>query len=204
MESPGAILRVEVRGTGSSAPPSDPEALSLVRSVLEASAPEGLWSPVPGDAVSLTCVLENPAEALPLLHRLRTELCSDPKRPRVHLAAGLARGKGPEASRFASQALSSLPRKKRRLTRCHTGDKDADAVLEALCRTLDALLTDWTRAQWQAIHRRDRGSTLQQIGHELGIANQNVSKRLIAARYLLYQDVLAAASLVFSKAPPSR
>ena len=44
---------------------------------------------------------------------------------------------------------------------------------------------------------------MQEIGGELGIAYQNVSKRLIAARYGLYRDVLGAASIVFTRAAGS-
>jgi hypothetical protein len=40
---------------------------------------------------------------------------------------------------------------------------------------------------------------LQQIGADLGIAYQNVSKRLIAAKYSLVQDLENAASLLFSQ-----
>jgi hypothetical protein len=74
-------------------------------------------------------------------------------------------------------------------------------VLSAFCRALDALERGWTGAQWEAIYRRDRNVTLQQIGDELGIAYQNVSKRLIAANYPLHKELLDAASLVFSQAP---
>jgi hypothetical protein len=66
------------------------------------------------------------------------------------------------------------------------------------------MICGWTDAQWQAVHRRDRDRTLEQIGEELGIAYQNVSKRLIAARYSLYREVLGAAALVFSRSAQER
>jgi hypothetical protein len=120
----------------------------------------------------------------------------------VHVVAGLGRGDEVEGARLAADAFRSLGRKGRTLTRALTANPDSNAVLGALCRTLDSLLVGWTDAQWQAIHRRDRGRTLQEIGEELGIAYQNVSKRLIAARYSLYRDVLEAAGLVFQRAMP--
>ncbi|MCA9752271.1 MAG: hypothetical protein KC591_08785 [Gemmatimonadetes bacterium] len=118
----------------------------------------------------------------------------------MHLAVGFGIGDELVAARLAGEAFRGLGRKGRFLTRALTPDPDSNVVLGALTRTLDTLLKGWTDAQWEAISHRDRGRTLQQIGSELGIAYQNVSKRLIAARYGLYREVLEAASLVFVRA----
>jgi hypothetical protein len=120
------------------------------------------------------------------------------------VAAGLGRGDAVDGARLAAEAFRGLGKRGRLRTRALTRDADANTVLGALCRTLDTLHVGWTRAQWQAVHRRDSGRTLQEIGGELGIAYQNVSKRLIAAQYSLYREVLAAASLVFANATANR
>jgi hypothetical protein len=118
------------------------------------------------------------------------------------VGAGLGLGDEIDGGRLAREAFRALGRRGRILTRAATPNPDANVVLAALCRTIDALHAGWTRAQWQAIQRRDGGRTLQEIGTELGIAYQNVSKRLIAAQYSLYQEVLGAAGLVFTHAGP--
>ena len=200
LESTRAVLLLEVRSR-----PSDPEdaverSLSRARAVLEAPTNGREWTPAAGSGVSGTLALEDAAEVFPVLHRLRTELRAEPDWPRVDVVAGLGRGDAVEGGRLAAEAFRNLGKRGRFRTRALTRDADANTVLGALCRTLDSLHVGWTRAQWQAVHRRDGGRTLQEIGGELGIAYQNVSKRLIAAQYSLYRDVLDAASLVFSRA----
>jgi hypothetical protein len=196
-EATGAVLLLEVRGTGLEAGSSQ-DPLAAARALLEARGPG--WAPASGPGLSGSLTLADPAETFPLLHRLRTELRAEPDRPRAVVAAGLGLGDELAASRLAGEAFRALGRRNRDLTRALTADADSNAVLGALCRTIDTLIKGWTDAQWQAIHRRDRGRTLQEIGEELGIAYQNVSKRLIAARYSLYREVLAAAGLVFDRA----
>ncbi len=203
-ESPGAVLLLEARinaRTRVSEPAALEGRLAEVRLLLENSIGDALWTPASGTGVSGTITLADPTQAFALLHRLRTELRSDPGKTPITLACGMGRGDEVEGGKLAAQAFSSLSRKRDGFTRALTSDSDANAVLSALCRTLDSLHGGWTRAQWQAVHRRDAGKTLQEIGQELGIAYQNVSKRLIAARYSLYREVLDAANLVFEKVP---
>lgn len=200
LETVGAVVLIEVRPR--SPEPTSAGALDAVlaqaRLLLEAPVPGRTWSSAGGPGVSGSMSFADPGQAFALLHELRTELRASPTRPPVHVAAGLGRGDEMEAARLAGEAFRSLGRRRRVLTRALTFDPDTNVVLGALCRTIDSLVVDWTKAQWQAIHRRDRGRTLQQIGEELGIAYQNVSKRLIAARYSLYREVLEAARLVFA------
>lgn len=200
LDAPGAALLLEVRGERrGTEPPQD--SWGDARALLEARGPA--WTPAAGPGLSGTLWLADPAEAFPVLHGLRSELRSEPTRPRLLIAAGLGIGDDLSGARMASEAYRLLGRRGRNLTRVVTADPHANLVLGALCRTIDTLVHGWTDAQWQAIHRRDRGRTLQEIGEELGIAYQNVSKRLIAAHYSLYRDVLEAASLVFSRAAGS-
>jgi hypothetical protein len=199
----GAVILIEVRVDGTGRDEGAVlEALSQARFLLEAPDPSRTWLPAAAPGVSGSLVLANAADAFPLLHRFRTELCADPAKPRVRVGAGLGLGNEIDGSRLARDAFRALGRRGRILTRALTPEPNANIVLGALCRTIDALHGNWTRAQWQAVQRRDGGRTLQEIGEELGIAYQNVSKRLIAARYSLYQDVVGAAGLVFSHASP--
>ncbi len=203
LESAAAVILLEARLSPrhqSSAPESGEALLAGVRAGLETPAPGRLWQPASDSGLSGRMILDDAAQAFPLVHRLRTELRADPGGPPFLLAAGFGRGEEIEASRLAANAFRSLGRKRNHLTCALTVQHDANVILNAFCRTLDALQSGWTQAQWQAVHRRDRGATLQQIGGELGIAYQNVSKRLLAAKYTLLREVLEAAGLVFARA----
>jgi hypothetical protein len=204
LDTPGAVLLLEARVNARSRL-NHPEAiegrLSEVRLLLEASVGSAHWVPAGGPGVSGTLSVTDPNDALMVLHRLRTEIRADPEKPAIAIACGIGRGDEVEGAKLASQAFTSLGKKRDRLTCALTSDPDTNRILHALCRTLDSLHGGWTRAQWQAVQRRDSGETLQEIGRELGIAYQNVSKRLIAARYSLYCEVLEAANLLFARAP---
>ena len=199
----GAVMLLEVRVDAGGLDEAVQQSLGEARLLLETPDPGRVWSAAAGPGVSGSLVLGNAVDAFPFLHRLRTELCADPAKPRVRVVAGMGLGDELEGTRLAREAFRALGRRGRHFTRAMTPDPLSNTVLAALCRTLDALHGGWTRAQWQAIQRRDGGRTLQEIGRELGIAYQNVSKRLIAARYSLYGEVLEAAALVFTSAPPA-
>jgi hypothetical protein len=198
LETHGAVLRLEARpapGARQASPDVVDARLREARHLLETNAPAGTWSPE-GEAGARGRVrLAHATLVFPTLHSLRTVLRADPGPVPVDLVAGI--GAGDDAEARAGNALQTLGRRRSDLTRALTGDAETDVVLAALCHTMDALICGWTDAQWQAVHRRDRERTLEQIGEELGIAYQNVSKRLIAAQYALYREVLAAAGLVF-------
>jgi len=201
-ENTGAVMLLEIRPPGTEGWDSRPrpeESLSRARLVLEAPGQGRTWTPASAPGVSGSVSFREASQALPLLHRLRTELRADPSWPRLAVVAGIGRGDEVEGARLAGEAFRGLGKRGRIQTRMLSGDARTDAVLAALCRTLDSLQTGWTRAQWQAVHRRDGGRTLQEIGGDLGIAYQNVSKRLIAARYGLYREVLEAANLLFTE-----
>lgn len=202
LDSPGAVLRLEVRpaqGARHAGPDQVETRLREARNLLEGRVPPPIWTPEAGGGVTGRIRLASAVEAFPLLHGLRTELRKDPGPVPLDIAAGLGAGGELDGHSRAVDAFQALKRKRRQWTQAITGNPDSDVVLAALCRTIDTLIGGWTDAQWQAVYRRDHGKTLQQIGEDLGIAYQNVSKRLIAARYALYQDVLGAASLVFSR-----
>lgn len=200
-EAPGAVMLLEIRVRPPDAAQraaAVEESLARVRLVLEAPAPGTRWSPASGPGVSGSIAFAEEGDALPFLHRIRTEVRADPDWPRLDVVAGVGRGGEVDGTRLAGDAFRALGKRGKYRTRVLTADAGANVVLAALCRTLDSLHTGWTRAQWQAVHRRDSGRTLQEIGRELGIAYQNVSKRLIAAQYSLYGEVLDAAGHVFA------
>jgi hypothetical protein len=55
--------------------------------------------------------------------------------------------------------------------------------LDAGCRLLDSVLKGWTRAQWEAAHWRWEGESSKDVAIRLGVAPQNISKRLKSARF---------------------
>jgi hypothetical protein len=205
-EAPGAVLRIEARISGRSknVPPEVVErALGDARRLLETPAPGRTFS-AQQVGHGGTLVVHAAAEAFAVLHALRTELRRDPSLPAIVLVAGIGAGDRAEGGRLAGESLRTVAHKRNRLTHALTRDAHANKVLSALCRTIDSLIAGWTEAQWQAIHRRDGGRTLQQIGEELGIAYQNVSKRLLAAQYPLYREVLEVCGLVLARAADNR
>jgi hypothetical protein len=207
LQSPGAVLLLEARPAlgarrGSEAIESR---LREAKRLLDANVPAVEWSADAEARVRGRVLLADAARAFPMVHDLRTMLRADPGHVPIDVLVGIGAGNEKDGLTRATRAMGAVLKKRGDLTRAVTDGAEADVVLVALCRAMDALISGWTDAQWQAIHRRDRGRTLEQIGQELGIAYQNVSKRLIAARYSLYRDVLGAAGLVFSGAPdPAR
>jgi hypothetical protein len=69
----------------------------------------------------------------------------------------------------------------RRRTKIVTGDKTLDEILDHLLMYQDLLEEKWTRAQWEAIRWRLMLPTYEEIAGKLGVAYQNVQKRLKAA-----------------------
>jgi hypothetical protein len=204
-DSPGAVVLLELKLMPTARPPEPSSVEQLVkeaRIALETLGEGATWTPAAGPLLSGRVTLRDPAGVFPLLHGLRTQLRAVPKRPKGYWIAGIGGGHEMEASRLAGDAFRSLARERYRTTRVLTPDASTNVILDAVCRVLDDFLREWTAAQWQAIHQRDRGRTLQQIGADLGIAYQNVSKRLIAAKYSLYRDLENAASLLFSQDSP--
>jgi hypothetical protein len=200
----GAVLLLEVRpdarARGIDAQQLEAR-LAEVRLLLESPQPGLTWTFAGGIAFGGRLTVENCASALPFVYRLRTELRKDPAKPPLVVLAGLGRGEELVADRLASEAFRCLSKRKHAWTCAMTPEENECRVLSAFCRALDTFERGWTDAQWEAIYRRDQDITLQEIGDELGIAYQNVSKRLIAANYSLHKELLEAACLVFSNSP---
>ncbi len=205
LASNGAVLLLEVRPdprVRSLAPGSVEERLAEVRVLFEAQEPGRSWTAASGPTFAGRMVFEDASQAFPFVYALRTSMRADPSKPPLVVLAGLGRGDELAADRLATEAFRALANRRNSWTAALTSQQRATRVLSALCRTIDTIERGWTDAQWEAIFRRDRNVTLQQIGDDLGIAYQNVSKRLIAAKYGLHREILDAASLVFSTPVP--
>ncbi len=81
-----------------------------------------------------------------------------------------------------------------RLTCLHDGREDP--VRDALLVLMDAIMTSWNPARWEAIRLRLQGLRLESAGEQLGISAQAVQQRLKTAdldRYLVGHAALKAA-----------
>jgi hypothetical protein len=143
LESPGAVLRLEVRpaqGARNASTAQIDARLEEAKRLLGASVPGPSWIPESGPGVRGRVRLGSAVEAFSLLHGLRTALRADPSPVRLDLVAGLGAGDETEGLRRAGDAFRALERKRRQRTRAFTGDPDSDVVLAALCRTIDTLI----------------------------------------------------------------
>jgi hypothetical protein len=73
--------------------------------------------------------------------------------------------------------------KGKRRTKIVTGDIHLDETLDMIFMYQDFLEERWTRAQWEAIRWRLMLPTYEEIAKKIGIAYQNVQKRLKAANW---------------------
>ncbi|MFB3886995.1 MAG: SatD family protein [Thermodesulfobacteriota bacterium] len=71
----------------------------------------------------------------------------------------------------------------KRRTKIVTGDANLDETLDIVLMYQDLLEEKWTQAQWEAIRWRLVLSTYEEIANKLGVAYQNVQKRLKAANW---------------------
>ena len=81
------------------------------------------------------------------------------------------------------QGLDELDRMRspKRWTKLLTGQKGRDSAADAVLCLADYLFEHWTVPQWEAVRWTILGHTRQVISRKLGIAHQNVTKRLLAA-----------------------
>jgi hypothetical protein len=79
------------------------------------------------------------------------------------------------------QRLAKAKGGRPRMTMLLTGDSDRDAWFDLILRYQDLIENRWTPAQLEAVRWRQQLSTYEAIGQKIGIAKQNVQKRLRAA-----------------------
>lgn len=92
-------------------------------------------------------------------------------------------GKAFHRSRLGMDLLKNSKTKGKRRTAIVTGDAALDETLEMILTYQDLLENGWTRPQWEAIRWRLMLPTYEEIAAKLGVAYQNVQKRLKAANW---------------------
>lgn len=156
-----------------------------------------------GDEVQ--AVLHAQAPPLRTLFHLRAGV-AERSRGKVQLWSAIGRGaidrlssKGPfesdgPAFHRARHALDSAKRAgSARQTAAETGDTATDRTLRAILGLLDALAARWTPLQWQGVHRRLEGGTMQSIAKKTDVSFQMVSKRLRAVSWNEVDEAITVA-----------
>jgi hypothetical protein len=92
-------------------------------------------------------------------------------------------GKAFHRSRMGINSLKEQKSKGKRRTTITTGESSLDDTLETILVYQDLLEEKWTQAQREAIRWRFTLSTYEEISRKLGVAYQNVQKRLKAANW---------------------
>ena len=92
-------------------------------------------------------------------------------------------GKAFHRSRAGINFFRDQKFKGKRRTKIITGDIHLDETLDMILMYQDLLEEKWTRAQWEAIRWRLMLPTYEEIAKKLGVAYQNVQKRLKAANW---------------------
>lgn len=141
------------------------------------------------------CVLSEPTRAFEIVMLLRAIAASSRLRPVVRFRAAIGVGTmsvSRRADPYAADgpafvmARSGLEAAKRsrtplRWTTLTTQKPDLDASADVVLALLDGLMSGWTPLQWQAVRWTLAGLDRKATARKLGIAHQNVSKRLHAA-----------------------
>jgi hypothetical protein len=92
-------------------------------------------------------------------------------------------GKAFHRSREGINLFQNQKFRGRRRTKIITGDTALDETLDLILMYQDLLEEQWTRAQWEAVRWRLILPTYEEIAGKLGVAYQNVQKRLKAANW---------------------
>src|SRR5438093_3358494 len=141
------------------------------------------------------CVLRDVPRALEILAYVRAVAATGGLRPPVRFRASVGVGEISVTRRTSPyeedgtafvrsrQGLDELDRQRspKRWTKLLTGQKGIDSAADAVLCLADYLFERWTVPQWEAVRWTILGQTRQVIARKLGIAHQNVTKRLLAA-----------------------
>ena len=92
-------------------------------------------------------------------------------------------GKAFHRSRAGINFFRDQKYKGKRRTKILTGETPLDETLDMVLTYQDLLEGNWTRAQWEAVRWRLILTTYEEIASKLGVAYQNVQKRLKAANW---------------------
>jgi hypothetical protein len=157
-------------------------------------------------------VLDDPAVALPFVLFLRSTLAQGNLTPMVRFRAAIgvgpvtyapARGRraaayewdGPAFAR-AREGLDSMTRRRgfARWTTIITGQEPLDRTLNVVLGFQDYMQQAWTVTQWEAVHWALRGFKGTEIAARIKVRHQNVSKRLSAAGWTVFEPGLKFAN----------
>jgi len=86
------------------------------------------------------------------------------------------------------EALEGLKRSQR--TSIRTGSRELDRTFDVVLALMNEIQRRWTREQWRAVDFMLRGRTTLKAASALGVAHQNVSKRLQAAGWREFDAAL--------------
>ena len=149
---------------------------------------------VRGDEFQL--VLNDVNEAYPFVVFMRTLLANSALRPTPRFRASIGIGElavshgdtsyamDGSAFHYARDGLDALGKShtgRMRLSALRTGDAKMDDLSDLLLMYQDLFESRWTPAQCEAIRWRFEALTYEKIGEKLGVALQNIQKRLHAA-----------------------
>ena len=92
-------------------------------------------------------------------------------------------GKAFHRSRLGLDRFTSQRLREKRWSRIITGNEGLDDILDVILMYQDLLEESWTRAQREAVWWRFQLPTYEAIAEKIGVAYQNIQKRLKAARW---------------------
>ncbi len=86
-------------------------------------------------------------------------------------------------SRLGIEQFERQKGREKRRTKIITPDADLNETLDTVLMYQDLLEQGWTKAQWEAVRWRFQLPTYEDMAKQIGIAYQNVQKRLKAAKW---------------------
>jgi hypothetical protein len=150
------------------------------------------------------CVIRDVPAVIRILTYVRGLVASAGLRPPIQFRASIGVGEisvtgsadpyeqdGPAFVRSRRGLVElSATRSPVRWTKLVTPNDDANAAADAVLSLADRLFEGWTVAQWEAVRWAVLGQTRQAVAKKLGIAHQNVTKRLTAAGWPYLEPAL--------------
>ena len=145
------------------------------------------------------CVFSDVPRSFDLLTYLRAAVAISEIKPLISFRAAIGVGgisiegkSNPyeEDGEAFVRARNGLERakKKKRLTTVITGNPEVDRVVDLVLSLTDRLQKSWTLPQWEAVRWTLLGLTREEISRKLGVAHQNVTKRLSAAGWQEFKE----------------
>jgi hypothetical protein len=159
-------------------------------------------------------VVSDVPEAFRVVTYLRALVAAAGLRPPIRLRAGIGVGEIAITGRLSSYEGDGVAFQLARLaleqaggtrglvrwTSLTTGVPEVDDTANILLLLIDRMEQGWTGPQWEAIRWSLLGRKREWIGRRLGIAHQNVTKRLSAAGWPYFEPALDFVGVLLSRA----